>query len=1814
MHHKDHFAAVQVGANAGAMGANSLPDPTDAQKRAGNYRMGRIEVMGLRIGIENPQGTERRGVDPDGVPWCNRMAAHYGSITGTRGADGDAIDVFVGPMVESGAAWVINQCDPHSRLFDEHKVMLGFTSEADARSGYLRSYTHGWKGLGSIVQTTESQLRWWLAHGDHTKPVSAESLPHPKEKPVMTRTNWTGDAEPAGSTLDRVLYDLRRADGPDGLIFDAVTMDDLLGDSDVEHQMLDALVVEVGMLQPKMQVLQRLMDAAGGADLKTTGMVIGDPARKAGTMQVPVVWPLSDGQAIAVWLHNPDTTPAKLSPADSLVSWKWLLNKLDVTLVVAPERGTDLNPREVARRLMKLAVKNSPAFQRVNAGIAARAEAITAIKGEIIELEARESDLKRQLDVKRAAPPVDAASAGLPDIASTGGIEDLTRIADAHIAAGNDFPVFLGSLLGRYRDSHGYVKAGMIDTQAIKRDMVAAGMPVPLAGSALQALFSAQKVGPVAKPVPKAVDPKAVDSNADLAKFGMVTITDLGSENVYFTGADGIAYFTKLLEPDDWKLGEADFSSLGGDPAPAPVAPPAPQATEVTIASKTRVRDEDGNMLTRVTLSDGSVHDLQRSDSTSTMGVPGWHVVRSNGRSLQGESGTYRGDTEAQAVHELVRLHNMAAAPAPVPAAFTPSPEWKRMSASEYRISDPTGGGEIQIERRGKYWVNRDSGASWPSLTAAQEGTEAEISAMLRARAEEEASRASSGADPVPAPAAPNVGDSIASFPMPEGTEWRVIFAGDGKYKAELFDTEAGAVVSAKSFGGPGAKDDATGYAKQQADEANRIEARDPLPAKPVPPAPPKPLPASVVQFVTRAIDRLTDLKSRMETARTGLDENPKIGGGGRYESEVWRGGASSIAQSNADLEKIRGLAQKNGNVAEIEALIVSLGGVPDVTPSAKAAAWTISPAPVAPTPDPVQPAGGDMFGGDLNAPKIGFSDFLKSGRLQDAIEMLAGMKYDAAQEILANAGFGAYSRTKTTAALIESTQAELVKAVKARTDGWGLREAQELEILKAAGDPVVVNGYVVKPAIGVSGDVVWDIEGFGRGFTTKEYAISRAKALPTGSEITATPDAENTVDPEGKENEVKTAKGTKVMTGFTVIEAARLITSNDPETGNTNPDYPAELQPRDRKRETSRAWVIKTAADLDPDQLGKTRRADTGAPIIGRDRVVESGNGRCMAILLAYKKGTADEYRQWLTDEAESFGVKASRVQGMVHPVLVRVRTSEIDRKAFTVEANQDDKLSMTATEKAKADADRLDDATIALMTENGDLTAQENIPFLSAFLRSLGDAEAAQYSTSDGKPTSTLIARVQAAIFAKAYNDERLLELTADVAKPEIANIVKALNHAAPEFIQAAALDPKAAKGATGKLVDGVEQSLNAKAVEALLGAAGVIRQAKEAGQTVDEFVKQSGLFGDIDPDVAAMAVFISKNNRSAARMGAAFKAMAVFIKAEILKGQTTDMFGDSQPVAFADIVAAANRELERVYGEGAQTISLFDKPVAEPMPVPAAEPPAAPQDFTHAGRLISKQIRSRGGEAISRWIVQTDENAARVAAGDRPLGGDRVADSEEEAKTIAEEMNLQRDRDAAWKAEIAAKDELAAKEKAARQSATEGKSLAEIKAMDYLNADVRFEGEMMPRSKFVETLVSRGSVPSMTMVNKVRPMTRNQQRVASNEDTRAHERKVAAGGKVPEYWLGEYSVSKTEFDHAQKLIAAAPDPTPQESEHIAFLRTVVAGDKDQTGLNSLLDEIDSAISALAKSGELAGDVEALANEAITHWAKREEAENVE
>ncbi|MBT9097438.1 hypothetical protein KFZ76_06900 [Methylovulum psychrotolerans] len=429
----------------------------------------------------------------------------------------------------------------------------------------------------------------------------------------------------------------------------------------------------------------------------------------------------------------------------------------------------------------------------------------------------------------------------------------------------------------------------------------------------------------------------------------------------------------------------------------------------------------------------------------------------------------------------------------------------------------------------------------------------------------------------------------------------------------------------------------------------------------------------------------------------------------------------------------------------------------------------------------------------------------------------------------------------------------------------------------------------------------------------------SDTQKQPTGADSES--EKPETLEPEGRDNEVRTAKGTKIITGFTVVEASRLVISHD-EQGNANPNYPAELQPRDRSRDTSQLQIAKIANNLDPDMLGRTRVAYQGAPIVGQDGVVESGNGRAMAIKLAYELGKADEYRNWLVEVADMYGLDPEKIQAMKQPVLVRVRKTDVDRVQFAMEANQSDMLAMTGTEKAKSDANRLTDAIIGKLSIDGDLTAASNRDFIMAFLQSLGDDETAGLLTTNGQPTKQLYDRAQAAIFAKAYNDDRLLELMADESKPEIANILRSLNQAARPFIRARAISETVTQNSTQQLSDAIEASLDQQAVDAIIKATEMLKRAKDSGMPVEELVKQQDMFGDTDPVVAQMALFIKENNRSAARLGVAFEAMAEFVLKELENRVNDSLFADD-PIDMVDVLKAANEQLKKHYGDDVKTI---------------------------------------------------------------------------------------------------------------------------------------------------------------------------------------------------------------------------------------------------------------------------------------------------
>ena len=69
--------------------------PSPAQIEAGNYSKDHVSVHGLRVSVENPAGSTRRGKGADGKPWASKMHNDYGYIRGTTGRDKDHVDVFL---------------------------------------------------------------------------------------------------------------------------------------------------------------------------------------------------------------------------------------------------------------------------------------------------------------------------------------------------------------------------------------------------------------------------------------------------------------------------------------------------------------------------------------------------------------------------------------------------------------------------------------------------------------------------------------------------------------------------------------------------------------------------------------------------------------------------------------------------------------------------------------------------------------------------------------------------------------------------------------------------------------------------------------------------------------------------------------------------------------------------------------------------------------------------------------------------------------------------------------------------------------------------------------------------------------------------------------------------------------------------------------------------------------------------------------------------------------------------------------------------------------------------------------------------------------------------------------------------------------------------------------------------------------------------------------------------------------------------------------------------------------------------------------
>ena len=318
------------------------------------------------------------------------------------------------------------------------------------------------------------------------------------------------------------------------------------------------------------------------------------------------------------------------------------------------------------------------------------------------------------------------------------------------------------------------------------------------------------------------------------------------------------------------------------------------------------------------------------------------------------------------------------------------------------------------------------------------------------------------------------------------------------------------------------------------------------------------------------------------------------------------------------------------------------------------------------------------------------------------------------------------------------------------------------------------------------------------------------------------------------------TPAGTKIGTDYGVADLSDLIASHGPD-GTPNPAFPAELQPRDRTRAASQAQVSDISSNLQPERLGHSTSTTDGAPIIGPDGVVESGNGRVMALHQAYDANgpQAAAYRDFLTGHGYD-------LNGMDRPVLVRQRTtpvSDADRVALAQESNAPVAATMSAPERAASDAGRMGDDVLSSY-QGGDINSAANRPFVRNFVGSVPAAgERGALAAADGTLSMEGGQRIRNALLHAGYGDGRLVSSLVETGDPDIAAFGRSLQDNAGGMAQLRR------RVEAGDVHPGAD--LSAPAVE----AARVVQRARGAGQRLGDAVAQTDAFNPISEDAKAV-----------------------------------------------------------------------------------------------------------------------------------------------------------------------------------------------------------------------------------------------------------------------------------------------------------------------------------------------------------------------
>lgn len=298
----------------------------------------------------------------------------------------------------------------------------------------------------------------------------------------------------------------------------------------------------------------------------------------------------------------------------------------------------------------------------------------------------------------------------------------------------------------------------------------------------------------------------------------------------------------------------------------------------------------------------------------------------------------------------------------------------------------------------------------------------------------------------------------------------------------------------------------------------------------------------------------------------------------------------------------------------------------------------------------------------------------------------------------------------------------------------------------------------------------------------------------------------------------------------------------------------------------------------------------------------VVAGNGRLTGLTEAYRRGTAQQYREALMADTQH-GIDPAVIASMQHPVLVRYMPQEKVSTGFVSRSNSDQVMARSNVEIAAEDAPRIrENASLYRFDEEGMPTAET----VRQFLIDIGEPNAlGRLINSSGAPTPEAIRRIQTAVFHEAYQNDVLTELFSSTTDANIKRILTAMAAFAPRIIEM--------RNAGIDLARGIVEAANA------------VRMAREEGLSLQDLLGQLSFLDD--PTTNPFIELLARNANSAAAIGRVLDPLADWT-VNAMRAADGGLFGDDNVIRtdVADVLG----QMRRIENE--QRVAAGQEPLPE------------------------------------------------------------------------------------------------------------------------------------------------------------------------------------------------------------------------------------------------------------------------------------------